>query len=128
MDTLANQLVSGVVLAWPNVVLMLTVFVLLIYKPDRLRSPALLRTACLLFAISVVLPPIGNLIVSPKPTPMATSPTNRNTVGTVQFYSRVINALHVLAFAGAFLSLVGSIRTPADSTVEHSTDSSTTSS
>jgi len=59
-----KQLFGGAGEGWFDVTLLASLFLVLIFKPERIENRALFRTACLLFALAIVVPPVLRLCVT----------------------------------------------------------------
>ena len=59
-----RQLFGGSAQGWLQVTLLGFLFLVLVFKPDRIHNRSLFRVACLLFALSVIVPPVLTFGVS----------------------------------------------------------------
>jgi formate hydrogenlyase subunit 3/multisubunit Na+/H+ antiporter MnhD subunit len=59
-----QQLLRGSGEGWFEVTLLASLFLVLIFRPERIENRALFRAACLLFALAIIAPPALRLGVS----------------------------------------------------------------
>lgn len=102
-----TQLFGGMTQVWLNVAFLVCVFGVLMFKPERIVNIASFRSACLLFALSLIAPSLGMFLVDTatdtKRPPMA------NPFGDVTLTMKIVNLLAPSLFAGAFLAGISSL-------------------
>ncbi len=106
MNLLA-QLFGGMTQIWVNVAFLVCVFGLLMYRPERIVNVALLRIACLLFAVSLIAPSLAIFLLSAGEE--TGSSMRSNPFGEITWSMKIVNLLPPVLFAGAFLAAVSSI-------------------
>jgi hypothetical protein len=99
-----TQLLGGMSQIWPNVTFIACVFVVLIFRPERIARPSLFWLGCLLFTLSLIAPTTGIFI----PTE-ATSIAGAMRGESIPLVLKLVNASSLLLFSGAFLATVSSI-------------------
>jgi hypothetical protein len=109
-----TQLFGGLTQVWLNVAFIVCVFAALLFKPERIRNPSLFFSACVLFALSLIVPSLGLLLLD-----SASDPTHfdgGSPFGELTMTMRLVNILPPILFAGAFLSAVSSVAVPPNNT------------
>lgn len=59
-----RQLLGGGGQGWLQVTLLAFLFLILVFKPERIERPGLFKVACLLFVLSIVLPSVVTMSLS----------------------------------------------------------------
>jgi hypothetical protein len=65
-----GQLLGGVQQVWLQVALLVSVFAVLTWRPERIRNASLFHVACLLFALALIAPGILPFFMEDTPAPM----------------------------------------------------------
>lgn len=101
---LLQQLLGGSGLGWTPVALLVCLFLVLILRPERIQKRARFKTACWLLTLSIIAPPIMNVLTLVAMSPLL-SPYSRQTLvwPVVHGLAGVVGP--ALVGVGAFLGL-----------------------
>ena len=98
-----NQVLGGMTQIWLNVAFIACVFVVIAFRPERIRNLSLFQVACLLFALSLIIPGIGAFFLDEG------RGTGRALANELSTMVKVMNLLPQLLFASAFVLAVNSL-------------------
>jgi hypothetical protein len=104
-----TQMFGGLTQVWLNVALIVCIFGVLIFRPERVVSLVSLRFACVLFALSLIAPSLLALFLgaaTEAPRPQRGNPMEDV---TLSLSMKILNLLGPMLFAGAFLTGIWSI-------------------
>jgi len=95
---------------WLNVAFIVCIFSVLIFRPDRIAKPSQFRLAIILFAIALVIPSLGMLLLhitgnTPEISDMKKIPG----INGVDLFMGLTNLASILFFCGAFMSATSSL-------------------
>ena len=102
-----TQLLGGVTQVWPNVTFIICIFVILLFKPERIAKSSLFWLGCVLFALSLIAPTLSTFLPEPETTNSA-----RRTIQLVEPSSLTMKLSQFASiglYALAFLATVSSL-------------------
>lgn len=102
-----TQLLGGVTQVWPNVTFIICIFVILLFKPERIVKSSLFWLGCVLFALSLVAPTLSAFLPEPETTNSA-----RQTIQLIKPDSLTMKLSQLASiglYALAFLAIVSSL-------------------
>lgn len=112
-----TQLFGGMTQIWLNVAMLVCLFGVLIFKPQRIGNLTSFRAACLLFALSIIAPSIGMFLLTGE-SGMAGSRRGGSPFGEITLAMKIVYLLPPVLFAGSFLLAIGSLLPTARDTKE----------
>ena len=101
-----TQLIGSMALDSLNFTFLVCVFGVVVFKPERIYKPSLFRFACLLFALSLIAPSLGMLLMSTATEEGSVSP---DPFGEFPSGFKICILLRPLLSASAFVAVISSL-------------------
>ncbi len=93
-----------------NVAFIVCIFSVLIFRPDRVANPSKFRLAIILFAIALVIPSLGMILLHiTNNTPRMPGMKKIQGINGVELFMSFTNLASILFFCGAFMSATSSL-------------------
>ena len=99
-----SNLLDGMMFAWPNAIVAASIFLALLYRPERISNQLTFKIGCFLFAFSLVAPSIIAFLPAFS---MQNVPVTRPSGGTL--LAKFAGLLQPIVFSLGFLCLVSSL-------------------